>query len=96
LSFALSRRVDIGDRAEWVSYLARCGLAAVLCGVVAWGIDHWVEVTFHQTIIAAVGLAVAVGAGVLTYFVAARVLRLSESAQAWRMIRRRLPGGARA
>ena len=40
-----------------------------------------------------VGLAGVVGASVLTYFGAARVLRLRESTQAWRMIAARLPGG---
>ena len=39
------------------------------------------------------GWAIAIGASVLVYFGAARLLRLEESAQAWRMIRRRLPGG---
>ena len=96
LSYALGRHVDIGDRAQWISYLARCGAAAALCGVVAWGVDRWIEARFHDFIIDMLGLGVAVVAGVLTYFGAARVLRLSESAQAWHMIRRRLPGGSRA
>jgi len=95
LAFALRKHVDIGDVRQWVSYLARCLLASVSCGLAAWAVDHWLEHVFRHGPLTIVALAIAVGAGVSTYFAAAHVLQLSESAQAWRMIRRRLPGGAR-
>jgi putative peptidoglycan lipid II flippase len=95
LAFALRKHIDIGDAAQWASYLARCLLASVACGVAAWAVDRRLEPVFRHGALAIVALAIAVGAGVATYFAIARLLRLSESAQAWRMIRRRLPGGAR-
>ena len=89
---ALSRRVDLGGLREWTLFLARCFVAAALCGAAAWEIDHLAQAWAHGALSRALGLAVAIGVGVPVYFIAARLLRLEESAQAWRMIRRRLPG----
>ena len=93
LAFALRKRVDIGAGRGWGLYLGRCLLAAGLCGAVAWGLDRVVERYADGAFLRAVGLAGVVGASVLIYFAAARALRLQESAQAWRMIAARLPGG---
>jgi putative peptidoglycan lipid II flippase len=96
LMAALRRRVDVGDAGQWAAFLARCVAAAALCGAAAWGVDHLLEVALAAG--PAPGLAgqiTALGAAILVsvavYFLAAQVLRLGESEQAWRMIRRRLP-----
>jgi putative peptidoglycan lipid II flippase len=93
LFIALRGKVDLGAIGPWASFLARCTGAAALCGAAAWGLNHLVEIESQSRILRAGGLAVAVGVSVLIYFGAARVLRLQESAEAWAMIRRRLPGG---
>ncbi len=93
LFIALRGKVDLGAVGPWASFLARCIGAAALCGVAAWGLNHLVEVESQNRILRAAGLAAAVGVSVLIYFGAAQVLRLQESAEAWAMIRRRLPGG---
>ncbi|HEY7852962.1 MAG TPA: hypothetical protein VIB82_08290, partial [Caulobacteraceae bacterium] len=92
---ALSRQVDLGGLRQWTLFLLRCAAAAALCGAAAWGINHWVEAATSNWAIRALGLAAAIGASVPVYFVTTRLLRLQESADAWRMIRRRLPGLAR-
>ena len=95
LMIALSRQVDLGGLRQWTLFLGRCAVAAGLCGAVAWGINHLAEAATGSWIIRALGLAAAIGASVPIYFVSARLLRLQESADAWRMIRRRVPGLAR-
>ena len=95
LMIALSRQVDLGGLRQWTLFLGRCAAAAGLCGAVAWGINHLAEAASGNGLIRALGLAAAIGASVPIYFIAARLLRLQESADAWRMIRRRLPGLAR-
>jgi putative peptidoglycan lipid II flippase len=92
LIVALSRSVDLGSLREWAWFLARCLVAAAVCGASAWGINHGVELVTHAFLPRLAGLGAAIGLSVLVYFGAARLLRLDESAEAWRMIRRRLPG----
>jgi hypothetical protein len=92
LSHALSRQVDIGTLREWLFYLARCALAAGACGVAAWGLDVFLEQVTHGLILHAIALFAAIGLAVAVYFGAAQLLRLQESAEAWRMIKRRIPG----
>jgi hypothetical protein len=58
----------------------------------AYEINHLVEIATPSYLLRAIGLAAAIGASVPVYFVAAQVLRLEESADAWRMVRRRIPG----
>jgi len=93
LFIALRGKVDLGATGPWAAFLARCIGAAALCGAVAWGLNHLVEMETQSRLLRAGGLAGAVGVSVLIYFGAAQVLRLQESAEAWAMIRRRLPGG---
>ena len=88
---ALSRRVDIGGLRQWTLFLLRCSVAAAVCGAVAWGVNHLVETATTNRPWRAAGLAVAIGASVPVYFGAARLLRLDESVQAWRTLRRRIP-----
>jgi putative peptidoglycan lipid II flippase len=92
LMAALARRVDIGGGGAWASFLARCVLASAACGAVAFGLDHLVETIGGGLLVRMAGLGTAIGGGIVAYFAAARALGLGESAQAWRMIRRRLPG----
>jgi putative peptidoglycan lipid II flippase len=95
LYYALRKRVDLGELGPWTLFLLRCAAAAGLCGALAWGLDHWLEALVQSRILRALGLAGVVGVSVLVYFVAARLLRLEESGQAWRMVRARLPGATR-
>jgi putative peptidoglycan lipid II flippase len=90
---ALSRKVDLGGVAAWAGFLARCAVAAALCGGSAWALNHLVEMAAASRWMRGVGLIAAICLSVPIYFGAARVLRLSESGDAWRMLRRRLPGG---
>jgi putative peptidoglycan lipid II flippase len=94
LMSALGRRVDLGRPGEWLGFILRCALAAGACGAVAYGVDHYVEGATRNLLLRVLGLGLAIGVSVPVYFIAARLLALSESGQAWRMIRRRLPGGA--
>ncbi|HWE98227.1 MAG TPA: murein biosynthesis integral membrane protein MurJ, partial [Caulobacteraceae bacterium] len=92
LMHALSRQVDIGGLRQWALFLVRCAAAAGLCGAVAFEVNHLVELATSSLAWRALGLAVAIGASLPVYFGAAQVLRLQESVDAWRMIRRRIPG----
>ena len=93
LYFALRKRVELGALASLVSFLVRCVIAAAMCGGIAWGVYQLVGSFTPSRLLRAGGLACAIGAGAAGYFLAARLLRLEESEQAWRMIARRLPGG---
>ncbi|MGH7023065.1 MAG: murein biosynthesis integral membrane protein MurJ [Caulobacteraceae bacterium] len=94
LAHALSKQVNIGGLAEWATFLPRCALAAALCGGVALGVDHFVEAATASWVLRGLGLIVAIGVSVPVYFGAAHVLRLQESGEAWRLIKRRIPGVA--
>jgi len=88
LAWALRGRVDLGPAAEWAGFLARCLAAALVCGALAFGAERLLALWRIPDVL---GLGPAVGLGVAGYFGAARLLGLTESAEAWRMIRRRLP-----
>jgi putative peptidoglycan lipid II flippase len=90
---ALGKRVDLGGAAGWVAYLGRVFLATAACGALAWAADHFSHQAGLPRILA---LACGVGAGGVGYFAVAWLLRLEETAEAWRLIRRRLPLGPRA
>jgi putative peptidoglycan lipid II flippase len=92
LAVALSLHVNLGGLRQWAGFLIRCGLAAGLCGAVAWGVNHLAEAQTPSRLLRFVGMVAAIAVSVPTYFGAARLLRLEEGAQAWAMIRRRLPG----
>ncbi|HZK99538.1 MAG TPA: murein biosynthesis integral membrane protein MurJ [Caulobacteraceae bacterium] len=92
LAWALRGRVDLGTGAEWAVFLLRCAVAAALCGALAWGGFHLLTLWRVPSILA-LGPAVALAVG--GYFGAARIVGLSESGEAWRLIRRRLPFGRR-
>jgi putative peptidoglycan lipid II flippase len=92
LYFALRKRVNLGAFGALASFLARCVVASALCGAVAWGLYHGVGTLTVSRLLRAGGLGVAIAAGGGAYFLAARLLRLEESEQAWAMIARRLPG----
>jgi len=92
LSFALSRRIDVGRGTQWAGFLTRCGLAAGACAGAAWWLNGMVERATESHLIRYGGLGVAIGISLLVYFAVARALRLDESAQAWAMVKRRLPG----
>jgi putative peptidoglycan lipid II flippase len=93
LAWALRGRVDLGPGAEWAGFVIRCLVAAVVCGGLAFGAERLFAVWRIPEVL---GLGPAVALGVAGYFAAARLLGLSESAEAWRMIRRRLPFRPRA
>jgi hypothetical protein len=63
-----------------------------VCGCVAWGLYHEVGALTVSRLLRAGGLGCAIAAGGGAYFIAARILRLEESEQAWAMIARRLRG----
>ncbi|HSZ52418.1 MAG TPA: murein biosynthesis integral membrane protein MurJ [Caulobacteraceae bacterium] len=88
LFFALRKRVDLGAGAPWIGFLARCLLAAGVCAGLAMGAS-WEAAHLGMPRIVGLGAGVALGVG--GYFAAARVLGLSESHEAWLMIRRRIP-----
>ncbi len=88
LFVALARQVHMGAAREWLGFLARCLVAAAVCGTLAWLVGHPAQAWRVPKVI---GLAAGVGAGAGGYFAVARLLGLRESAEAWRMIRRRLP-----
>jgi putative peptidoglycan lipid II flippase len=92
LAHALSRQVDVGGLREWVFYLARCALAAGACGAAAWGLDEVLERATSGLLLHAIALFASIGVAVAVYFGAAQLLRLKESGEAWRMIKRRIPG----
>ena len=95
LFYALRKRVDVGELGPWALFLLRCVMAAAMCGAVAWGLNHWLEALVQSRVVRAAGLVAVVGVSVLAYFIVARLLRLEESGEAWRMMRTRLPGATR-
>jgi putative peptidoglycan lipid II flippase len=92
LAHALSRQVDVGGLREWMLYLLRCAVAAGLCGAAAYAIDTYLEALNAGLLWRLVDLGVSIGVSVGVYFGAAQLLRLKESGEAWRLIRRRIPG----
>jgi putative peptidoglycan lipid II flippase len=95
LMSALSKQVDLGGVRQWTLFLLRCVVAAALCGGAAFAVNHFVEGATTSWALRALGLAAAIGVSLPVYFLAAQVLRLEESADAWRLIRRRIPGLSR-
>jgi putative peptidoglycan lipid II flippase len=93
LAWALRGRVDLGPGSEWAGFILRCLAAAAVCGALAFGAER---LSALWRLPEALALGPAVALGVAGYFGAARLLGMSESAEAWRMIRRRLPFRARA
>ncbi len=89
---ALGKRVDLGSARQWSSFLLRCALAAAACGGAAWGANHLVELATPSRLVRALGLGGGIAVSLPLYFGVARLLRLGESAEAWGMVRRRLPG----
>jgi len=90
LCAALSRQVDFGGLGEWAGFLGRVLLAAALCGGTAWGIE-WIGATrLHGAILHMLALFAAIGAAMLVYAGAAYALRISETAEALNLVRRRL------
>jgi putative peptidoglycan lipid II flippase len=87
LSWALSRRVDLGPLGVWAAYLARVIVAAALCGGAAW-LAQSEAVRIGLPGLPALILAIAAGAG--TYFLAAKLMALQEIDEALSMIGRRL------
>ena len=92
LAWALHRRVQLDLAPVWAGFIVRCGVAAAVCAAMAWGVHHLLA---QMGVPDFVSLGPAVALGVGAYFGAARLLGLSESAEAWRMIRRRMPFRAR-
>ncbi len=88
LFVALARRVHMGAARDWLGFLARSLGAAAVCGALAWLVAHQAQAWGVPRIF---GLGGGIGAGAGGYFAVARLLGLEESAQAWAMIRRRLP-----
>ena len=85
--------MDVGGLRQWA------GFSGPLRGggwpAAAWppyGINHLVEAATASYVLRALGLAAAIGVSVPAYFASASVLRLQESGEAWRMVRRRIPG----
>jgi putative peptidoglycan lipid II flippase len=92
LVHALSRQVDLGGWREWSLFLLRCLIAAGLCGAAAYGVDQLVEARTTNWMLRGAGLGLAIAVSLPVYFGAAQLLRLQESGEAWRMLRRRIPG----
>ncbi len=93
LYVALARRVSLGGALHWSGFLLRCGASALACGALAWFVERQCAAL---TVPLAIRLGLAVAAGGIAFFAAARILGLHETGEAWRMIRRRLPFRARA
>jgi hypothetical protein len=72
--------------------LLRCRIAAGLCGAAAYGVDQLVEARTTNWMLRGAGLGLAIAVSLPVYFGAAQLLRLQESGEAWRMLRRRIPG----
>jgi len=93
LYLALRKRVELGALVPLLWFLTRCLMASAVCAAVGWGAYHVAEIVTTSRLLRAVGLGIAIAVGGGGYFLAARLLKLEESEQAWRMIARRLPGG---
>lgn len=96
LMAALSGRVDIGGVRQWSLFVVRCLAAALLCGGVAFEVNHLIEGATHHFLWRLIGLFAAILVSLPVYFGAAHILRLQEGAEAWRLIRRRAPWLRRA
>ncbi len=88
---ALSGQVDVGGVRQWAGFRPAARRRPA-CGLVAYEVNHLVDLATASYLLRALGLAAAIGASVPVYFAFASVLRLEESADAWRMVRRRIPG----
>lgn len=91
LMAALSTRVDIGGVRQWALFLVRCLAAALLCGGVAFEVNHLIEGATQHFLWRLVGLVSAIVVSLPIYFGAAHVLRLQEGVEAWRLLRRAAP-----
>ncbi len=89
LSHALSRQVDFGPVREWVGFVGRVTLAALLCGATAWALNGYLAAHLASRLLRGVGLFAVIGVAVLVYAGAAYALRIHETAEAVAMVRRR-------
>jgi putative peptidoglycan lipid II flippase len=90
LAWALSRHAKFGGVLEWSGYLVRLGLAAGGCGAAAFvvyqlGLTYTAGALLHT-----LGLFVAIGAAMVTYFFFSLSLRIGETRDAVGMVQRRL------
>lgn len=92
LYWALRRRVDLGPGRAWLGFALKTLAASAACGLAAYGLERAAEHLTSNRFAQAGGLFAAIGVGGVVYFLAARLMRIEESAQAWRMIARRIPG----
>ena len=88
LAWALHKRVELGEASGWAGFIARCMVAAAVSGGFAWGAHHLLAIWGLGNFLS---LGPAIVLGIAGYFGAAWLLGLSESGEAWRMIRRRIP-----
>jgi putative peptidoglycan lipid II flippase len=89
LLFALSRRVPLGSLGRWVGFVLRLLAAAAVSGAAAWVGDTIVHTALRgMAANLALPAVIAVAAG--GFFVAARLLAISEATDAWALIMRRL------
>ncbi|HEV2364051.1 MAG TPA: murein biosynthesis integral membrane protein MurJ [Caulobacteraceae bacterium] len=95
LLFALKRRIDLGTTAQWAGYLGRCILAAAICGGAAFALWSALDPRAHGLGLRMGALGLAVAAGALAYFAAARLVGLQEGHEAWELFRHRLLGALR-
>ncbi len=93
LSAALGRKVDFGRPLEWLSFMARVGLATAVCGAVAWAAETGLDLWVHAPLLRAAGLGLVIGAAVVAYFATTHLLKVSETTDAIGLVRRRLARG---
>ncbi|HEY5071549.1 MAG TPA: murein biosynthesis integral membrane protein MurJ [Caulobacteraceae bacterium] len=91
LMAALRKRVDLGTMRLWTVFIGRCLVAALICGGFAFGLDRLAETLTGDRWLRGLALVAAIIVAAGVYFAVARALRLEESSEAWRMLRRRLP-----
>ena len=95
LLFYLRREVDFGTARRWMGLMAGAGLAALLCGLVAAKAAALTEGWGHGFMGRCLALAVSMGAGIGIYGLVTLVLRVPETQDAWRLVRKIFAGRQR-
>jgi putative peptidoglycan lipid II flippase len=88
LALYLRRDIAYGDVRMWGRYAGAIGLAAAACGAAAWGVRAGLAQCGTGALWRGVTLFTSIGAGGLAYLVVALALRVNETHELFRLLRR--------
>lgn len=91
LLFAIQKKIELGDPAEWLSFFLRVSTASLGCGLVAFAGDYFLLDPHHKpSLLSAVFLMVNIGVAGAVYLGLTTALKVPESVELISLVRRKL------